>query len=321
MIHLGNLDLTLMDELYTGTVSNNLRTALQLINVALPPKPPRVYVEKLASEWLIDCHQQKLLVRKKGPTLEVFRLVLQASDSLTSAYKNVYLFLFLFTGGFIILDLLVVGTAAVNANKTASEEDKIVFLGLMLLMGIALVCHLLRMYITMEQLEDPFSQGYRNYIAALQDNQSSLTKEQYARMFVICVVSSKTFLPRFTEFWQIGVFLLILYSSLLTWDVIMVRTKHFEWKKTYWLSSIGGLIGSFVMIGIGIAPHYTKSSLLLPGIAAVVYVVLVIVTFVFEWRQTGRMRVFDHFKKLLKEFVAPYYGQFCAKEKCVVPKP
>ncbi len=180
--------------------------------------------------------------------------MIKLHSSLSSAYKNVYLLVFAIAAAAIAYQLLRCKNAlweVVQGGGTGSI-NYYTFVGALVVFCIAIFFHLMRIYVSMEQLEDPTTEEHRLYIKPLRGWRTGV--EQAVRILIIVIVSLK-FVPVFNTIHRLAYYLVILYSSLLLWDVFIHFAGKLVWRDTFIGSSIVGLIVSITLTWMTIPEH------------------------------------------------------------------
>ncbi len=175
--------------------------------------------------------------------------VTKLHKSLTSAYKNLYLGVFLYAAYEIGHQFFESRPFVWNllGNGDLQSDNYRYFTWLVLLLCAAVGLHLLRIYLTMERLEDPTSNRHERYLS--EKGWPVQLGEQWIRMAVILIVSLK-FMPIVDTLNKLAWFLAILYCALLSWDLFMWLFGGVRLKETYLPSSSVGLCASLLLIGV-----------------------------------------------------------------------
>ncbi len=174
--------------------------------------------------------------------------IVRLRRSPSSAFKVVYLILFVTAAIQLRLDLLNNRDSSwvFFSQKAIGGLDYTLYTYLLQFFAGALILHLLRMYLSMEDLEDPCSDTnercFRNSSVWFRRT------EQIIRLTVIAVLSMKLIslgiFPKVTTLNATAVFLCVLYGLLIAWDVfVMILRPSMRWYVLKWTfpASLGGM--------------------------------------------------------------------------------
>ena len=134
-------------------------------------------------------------------------------------------------------------------------------------------------------------------------------------MLIIVTVSVKIFWV-FYDISYVGRYLLVLYALLLIWDVLMIASGVQRMRETYFWSSIFGLVIALAMFAVGALLPKGPAMRMPPVLVGTAFVFLILLGFILDFRDRRRMTEWDHFVRMLREFVRPYYGNFCTYKDC-----
>lgn len=190
--------------------------------------------------------------------------------------------------------------------------------------------HMLRLYVSLEQLEDPLTDLHQNYIRPLSSNRRRFF-EQFLRFFVMVLVSLKGFEiifmgnqlhiitsfievhPRVVGLAEIFLYLTALYSAMLLWDIFMKLWGGKKWNETFWeVSLVGFCISLYFMYVIASTDkaHVIPSSNL--EFMRLLMVALIAATMFSLFRGKSVLKAIREVPASIAEVLeVPYYGRHC----------
>jgi hypothetical protein len=195
-------------------------------------------------------------------------------------------------------------------NPGASGEAA-VFKGLIFAFTCIMAFHFLRIYVTLELLEEPVSRLHLTFLVPLQRRWQRAV-EQGIRVLVVGLVSLKliTALPTITAF---AAYAFWVYFSLLLWDGFMIAIGRKRCRDTFVFSSLFGVV-FFASLWVLMSKHqgtiYT---------AAVIYFSVITLfmlgALVYDFLR-GAVPYRDFCRALWNDVVRPYYGSTCKDAAC-----
>jgi len=239
--------------------------------------------------------------------------------SLTSAFKLFYLGVFILTAWYFFNPFWSHLPSIFNSLGAGDIPflDGVFILFVLFLLPLAVFMHFLRLYITMELLEDPTSPFHAKFIRPL----TSFPRyfEQLVRLIVIAIITFKALgilgFGMFDSLQHLCSYMLLFYGLLMFWDVMILtfhfRNKTISWKDTYILQNIVSFMASAIawLISRGQLESYFLLALaLLFIIAATVY------SFIKDYKY-GKNNEFvnrsfiPELLKTIKSIFIPYYGE------------
>jgi flagellar biosynthesis protein FliQ len=203
-----------------------------------------------------------------------------------------------------------------SLNRTLLNQDPSSLFVFWVYRSICVVVglQLIRIYITMELLEDPFSKHHNKYIRLLGTKKRFF--EQLIRIFIIVIVSLKIFTEKddWSNINTLASFLLSLYFGLLLLDCITLPPLK-EWKNKKWSELIWPYM-TIDFFGFGLAVLlYLMTSSSQNQTAYFIPIIVVLVVFLFLLFASLIHSIIKYFKEycyfildLLLNLYEPYYG-------------
>jgi hypothetical protein len=240
---------------------------------------------------------------------------------LTSALKIFYLGIFIYTA--ITIFSAFVGHVPDIYQKLEADTlpwfDGCVIIVVLFLLPISVGIHFLRIYITMEMLEDPTSPFHKRYLTPL--NQNDIKVEHVIRFFAIIFVSFKLIeeifnFKVFDNLHHLCWYLLFFYSSLLIWDIWIYychKSKGSGFslcKDTYFKMNILSLIavGFALLLSKGTPKSYIALSFFLS-----IIIVVTVLSFINDGKNRkqgfNERTVWYELKRIMMSIFNPYYGK------------
>ena len=173
-------------------------------------------VDPLKSHW-IDSHQT-------------------IADRKPSVFRAVYFFLFVYT----IISIFSHSVTVFNAESIrsiAGQGNKQDWYYLLFAFGSVVAIHLMRIYVTLEMLEEG-----EYFFLGWYDNMKGVRKtfEYLIRIGIVGIVSLKL-IKQFSSIHGLAIYLSILYFLLLLWDIFWWLCEKRDFRDTFFISSSLGL--------------------------------------------------------------------------------
>ena len=270
------------------------------------------------------------------------RNVVLQEKQLSSAFKIFYLAIFLNTAYKIFLDL---NMHSDSLRKEILLEHSTILSVLLYIFPVVLFFHFMRIYFTMEELEDPTSLPHHIYIASL--GKIGRVIEQLVRLSVILLVSLKLTniiigTTHFNSLKSLFYYLSFFYFSLLFWDIFI--TLYYQKYKnnsqnspsTYFWQDIICFVASLIFLIIFIFQNGKNQSIDAAMVASYCLLIIIMITLISFYRDGIKREQFfkkvsskktspiklifnifliawDNLLSILKHVFTPYYG-FLYKE-------
>jgi hypothetical protein len=167
-----------------------------------------------------------------------------------SVIKTFYLLVFVYSTYQAMGTLLEKSRIFLNEDIPicAYSVPQIALYAITILYVVAFSLHMLRLYLSLEELEDPFSKVHKDFIKPLGKGCKSIV-ERYIRSAFLLVVSLKVinFNLFNSELKGIFLYLLCLYGSMLAWDVYIWKAGRVKRKELFFSISLPGTLIAYAM--------------------------------------------------------------------------
>ncbi len=245
---------------------------------------------------------------------------------LTSALKIVYLCFFVYTASTIfsafVSHIPEIGES-IKAN-TLPTLDGLIFIIVLFFLPVAVGLHFVRIYLTMEMLEDPTSPFHKKYLTRLSSD--AKFKEQLLRFSAIILVSFKLIekicgFEVLNQLHGLCAYLVAFYFSLLLWDLwIYCCHKKIDpnfslIEDTYFRMNAFSMMAAIFAfyLALGIVKSYFILALALLCIIAAIFM-----SFYYDYKDKKKssdncvfwreLVFWSDLKDIMKNIKTPYYG-------------
>jgi hypothetical protein len=231
-------------------------------------------------------------------------VILAVTRTPTSLLKTVYFLFFAFT-----VPLIFINFASHSDQfwksipiRPESPGDYRVFFSVIIWYAVSLFFHFLRLYVSLELLENPCSEFFSKYLLTMRPSLRGW--ESLLRIVLLILVTFKL-VHQFTGMQHLAIYLASIYLVLLFWDVLMIRGQGLGLAETYFYVSCPNFIFSALLYVSLTCENYT---------IMIVFMVLLAfsttVSLVWDlYRNHSEYALF--FSGIKEDVIMPHDGQRC----------